>query len=421
MSVRSGYKQTELGQIPEEWEVVKLQDVSIRFVSGGTPSTSNVKYWNGDIPWMRSAWISSMFVDSGEGLISEDGLRNSSTNLVPKKNILIATRVSLGNVVINRVDMAISQDLTGIILDKKRCAVDYVYWTLRNSEREIKRLAQGSTIKGVLREDLARLKIGLPPMLEQQQIASILSTIDNCIQKSDQIIAKTQQLKTGLIQQLFTQGIGHTRFKQTEIGEIPEEWRISLLDDILLICQYGLNDPLFENGRYPILRMNNLENGYVVVEDTKFANISDEVFNMFKLKKGDILLNRTNSYDLVGKVGVFLLSDNYTFASYLIRLQVDPERADPLFVNFCLNATPFQNRLKSLATRGSSQANINATSLKSIQIPLPCLEEQHKIASILLSLDEKIEKDMQKRIQLEFLKKGLMNDLLTGKVRVKVT
>jgi hypothetical protein len=203
------HKQTTPDELPQGWEIKKLKDFSTEFISGGTPSTSNESYWNGNIPWMRSAWIGGMFVDSAERYISQEGIEKSSTNIVPKDNILIATRVCLGNVAVNRIDIAISQDLTGVVIDKQHFSLEYVYWALKSVESEIKRLAQGSTIQGILREDLENLRIAIPSARsEQEKIASILSDVNSTIQKSDEVTEKIQRLKKGLMRDLLT---GQTR------------------------------------------------------------------------------------------------------------------------------------------------------------------------------------------------------------------
>ncbi|MCK4816486.1 restriction endonuclease subunit S, partial [bacterium] len=189
-----------------DWKQVRLEDLSYDFVSGGTPSTSKIQYWGGDIHWMRSAHISGKEVFSGEKLITKNGLENSATNIVPKDNLLIATRVSLGNVVINRVDMAISQDLTGIILHKEKTDENFLYYLLKTKENEILSIAQGTTIKGILRDDLKKIRISLPPLNEQRGIVEVLGTVDECIRLTDAVIERAEMLKRGLMQQLLTRG-----------------------------------------------------------------------------------------------------------------------------------------------------------------------------------------------------------------------
>ncbi len=153
---------TDMGEMPEEWEWVRLGDVADDFVGGGTPSTSNPDYWNGKIAWMTSSHIDGRVVNSGQRLITEKGLKESSTHLIPKGNLLVATRVGIGKAAINSIDVAISQDLTGVIIKRDKVNADYIYWFLLTNLNKLKSLAQGSTIKGILKDDLANLKIPLP-------------------------------------------------------------------------------------------------------------------------------------------------------------------------------------------------------------------------------------------------------------------
>jgi type I restriction enzyme S subunit len=206
---KKGYKlvKTSFGkyeEIPEEWESVQIKDLSKDLISGGTPSTENEDYWNGSIPWIRSAWMTEKLISSGERTISDKGLEKSAANIVPKNNVIVATRVSLGNVAINKIDIAINQDLTGIILDKSKTTEDFVYWFLNKNSSELTILAQGSTIQGIVRNDLEKFKVSLPPLPEQKQIASILSNVDTQIQKEKLHKSNLERLKKGLMQKLLT-------------------------------------------------------------------------------------------------------------------------------------------------------------------------------------------------------------------------
>jgi type I restriction enzyme S subunit len=168
-------------------------------------------------------------------------------------------------------------------------------------------------------------------------------------------------------------------YKQTKLGEIPEEWSIKTLGEVLDVCQYGLSLSLSHRGEYPIFRMNNIENGHIVANEMKFIDLDKSVFERYKLEKGDLLFNRTNSYDLVGKIGVFILDGDYTFASYLIRLRTKEEIINPFFLNFYLNTNWIQYNLKSIATAGVSQTNINAENLKSLTIPILQFQNKKKL------------------------------------------
>jgi len=198
------YKDTQIGKTPKTWQTVRLEDISEDFIGGGTPSTSNPEYWNGDIAWMTSAHINGRLITIGQRYISKKGLENSATNLVPKNNLLVATRVGIGKAAINKIDIAISQDLTGVIIDKSKAMPEFLYWVLVNSGSRLKSLAQGSTIKGILREELGRLYIPLPSLVEQQQINEILSTVDKKLELEKNEKTRLERVKRGLMDLLLT-------------------------------------------------------------------------------------------------------------------------------------------------------------------------------------------------------------------------
>ena len=222
------------------------------------------------------------------------------------------------------------------------------------------------------------------------------------------------------MQKLFTEGIGHTKFKKTVLGKIPKDWEVLKLGEGLKLVQYGLSSSLSKNGQYPIFRMNNIHNGYMKENDLRYINLDATEIEKFKLEKGDLLFNRTNSIELIGKIGIYLLEGIHTFASYLIRLRVNDKILDSVFLNFLLNSEKYQKKIKNLATPSVNQSNINAENLKKILIiPIPSLDEQKQIASILSNVDSQIIKEKLQKSNLEMLKKGLMQKLLIGKIRVK--
>jgi len=406
------------GSIPEKWEIRKLKDLALDLIGGGTPSTVNPDYWNGNIAWMTSAHITGREVINGQRHISNTGLENSAAQIVPKNNLLVATRVGIGKIAINRIDVAISQDLTGVIIDKNKAVPDFLYWVLLKDERKLKSLAQGSTIKGILREDLGKIALILPPLREQSKIAEILSTVDHAIEKVEEAIEKTQRLKKGLMQELLTKGIGHKEFGHTEIGMIPSGWKVKRIREIVSLCQYGLSIKMTKGGNYPIIKMDDIENGYVVPKKFNYVSVNNETYKKFGLLKGDILFNRTNSYELVGRTGIFLLDGEFVFASYLIRIRAKAEIADPLFLTFYLIFSG--DRLRNFATRAVHQANINAASLLRYKVAIPPLDEQKEIVRILVLFNKRLDTLRNKKENLERVKKGLMEDLLTGRRRVKL-
>jgi type I restriction enzyme, S subunit len=190
-------------EIPEEWEMEKIIDVSDNFISGGTPSTQNNEFWNGDIPWIRSPDLDKKEINKSSQTITEKGLRNSSAKIVSKNNVIISTRVSLGKISINRIDVAINQDLLGVILDKERISEEFTYWFLKQNSNFLINFSQGSTIKGIIGKDVKNMKIFVPSLFEQKQITSILSNIDSQINKEKLQKSNLELLKKGLMQKLL--------------------------------------------------------------------------------------------------------------------------------------------------------------------------------------------------------------------------
>ena len=167
-----------------------------------------------------------------------------------------------------------------------------------------------------------------------------------------------------------------------------------------------------------MLRMNNLIDGRIDTSDLKYVDLNPNDLLKFKLHKGDVLFNRTNSYDLVGKTAIFDKEGVFVFASYLIRIVPKPTQLIPGYLNYYLNWERAQHRLKAIASRGVSQSNISATKLKQFEIALPPLFEQCEIARILQTIDRKIEAEENRKRALEGLFKSLLHHLMTAKVRM---
>ncbi len=309
------------------------------------------------------------------------------------------------------------------ILRPLKSALDgeYLRYALRtsNAKRQFHRYANGITRFGLRVGDIARVGIPLPPLPEQHKIAAILSSVDDAIEKTQAVIDQVQVVKRGLMEELLTRGLPdrHTRFKQTEIGEIPEEWRTSSIGEIAS-CDYGTSDSLQGNDSgIPILRMGNLREGRVSLDDVKYLAV-ERIPKELLLSSGEVLFNRTNSAELVGKVGVFDHQERVSFASYLLRLRVKPRLGTGYWLSYLLNTPAMQKRLRSTATPGVSQVNISRGSLLATVIPVPSVEEQATIVSMLDSIQRRVGAEQNRVDQLTIIKSALMSVLLTGELRV---
>lgn len=384
-------------QLPTDWEMYKFGD------------TVDMEYGFGLKEEERS---DGPFPVYGSGGI----VGNHSKFAVHGPGIVVARKGSLGKVFFEKNNFWPIDTVFYITQDKTKFYLGYLAYLL--DHLRLRNYAIITAQPGISREEINTLQVRFPPSAQQQKIASILSKVDDLIQKTDEIIQQTLRLKKGLMQRLLAEGIGHTKFKQTEIGSIPLTWELRKLDYALEICQYGLSLPMQEEGKYPIVRMNEIEDGQVVRSIRKFVDLDGETFRAFKLENGDILFNRTNSYELVGRTGIFEQSGEFVFASYLIRLRVKKH----IFISKFLTKYLILNndKLKKFATRAVHQVNINATNLKQLLVPIPPLNEQEGILKILASMEDYCRHHQQVMIFLDDLKKGLMQKLLTGQIRVKV-
>jgi type I restriction enzyme, S subunit len=245
--IPQGYKDTKVGLIPEGWDCVKLGDIGEMF-SGGTPSTQKQEYWKGTIPWVSSSDVleDKIFQISASRHITQQAITDSATKLVPPHNILIVCRVGVGKVAVNNMAVCTSQDFQSLIVNKKISKVEFVAYILYSLLKRLAIQNQGTAIKGVLKSDLIKLKIPLPPLPEQEGIARVLGCWDRGIDVLGRLITAKKKQKKALMQQLLT---GKRRFKEFQ----GQQWKEVRLGDVVII-EYGKspNGILVKNGIYNI-------------------------------------------------------------------------------------------------------------------------------------------------------------------------
>ena len=281
-------------------------------------------------------------------------------------------------------------------------------------------LERGASYPAVRDSDVTASWFPLPPLPEQKKIAHILSTVQRAIEMEERIIQTTTELKKAIMHKLFTEGLRNEPQKQTEIGLVPESWEVVELGDMLSLAQYGMSVKGNSEGNYPILRMTNQVDGQIVDRNLQYVEISDADYAKFKVERGDILFNRTNSLDLVGRTAIFDIEGEFLFASYLIRLRTNDRQLDPFFLNSYFNTDEIQARLKSIATRAISQSNISASRLKGFPVPKPSLEEQKEIVAQAKVLERKLAVHRYQLEQLKDLFRTLLHELITAKTCLNV-
>ena len=346
--------------------MVALGDNTLfRVESGGTPKSTVEEYWNGGIAWATLVDLPAenlvSDIRSTKRTISATGLSKSSATLLPKNSVVVSTRATIGRIGINRIPMATNQGFKNIVIrDSTRAIPEYVALLVTRLVPTMDTWASGGTFKELSKSLFCQLQIPLPPLEVQQEIVAEIEGYQRVIDGARAVVENYRP---------------HVY--------VDPYWPMVKLGELCERIQYGLSSRLnSERTGYKTFRMNELVEGKCVdYGSMKYADISAEVFEKYQLRRGDVLFNRTNSFEHVGRTGIFDLDGLYCFASYLIRLSVSENKANPFYVNAFMNTADFQAGIKKYASRAIGQSNINAKSLAAYHIPLPQLERQHAIVS----------------------------------------
>lgn len=293
----------------------------------------------------------------------------------------------------------------------------YVKYFLESDfgQGEILRGSLGSAQQVINLKDLKLVQIYTPKIDEQNKIAEILTSVDKVIELTEIEIEKLKNLKKGMMQDLLTKGIGHTKFKDSPIGKIPESWEIKTVQEIATVVDSLHKTPAFSETGYNMIRVTDIIEG-----DLKFNNslkVSEEVYLDFsrnhKPVKGDIVMTRVGSFGRSSYVNTdiaFCIGQNTVI--------IHPQN-NSKYLYYFLNSEIAWNQIIN-KTNGSSQGSLSLKAIKELKVSTPGKDELSKIVGSLDSVSNQIELKLEKFNKLKDIKKGLMQDLLTGKVRVKV-
>jgi type I restriction enzyme S subunit len=415
------FKDTEIERIPKDWEVSKLEKICEKIKAGGTPLTTKKEFWNGNIPFVKIEDMTSSgkYLMKTSSSITKVGLENSNAWLVPENSLLLAMYGSLGEVSINKINVATNQAILGII-PKEKDDVEFLYYWFLYFKPCWRKFAKPTTQANLTAEIVRNSTLPLPSPQERRKIVEILSTVDEAIQKTNEIIAKTARLKKGLMQELLTKGIGHKEFKDTEIGRIPSRWEVIKLSDKTQVKE-GFYGKRSAEGTIIQLKADSIgDNGRINPGAYALISVKKDVSEYF-LRPGDILMSNRNSEDLVGKVAIFKGEFNQcVFSNLLTRIRVCSTDLLPEWLLYILIKMWDDGALRALSTRAVNQVLLKKGTVEKLKIPLPPLDEQQKIVKILLAVDEKLEIERKEKAKLEIIKQGLMSLFLTGKIRVKI-
>jgi type I restriction enzyme S subunit len=400
--------------VPNGWSIESLENIS-KVTSGGTPSKNKSEYWDGgNIPWVRTTEVQNCTIESGniKVYITEDGLNNSSAKLFPIGTILLAMigqGKTRGQVALLNFEASTNQNCAAIIL-KKEYHPEYYFNFLLSQYQNIRNLSNSAGQSNLSGGLVKTIKVPVPPLPEQQKIATILGTWDKAISTTERLINNSKQQKKALMQQLLT---GKKRLLDDSGKPFEGEWEDIKLGDVL-------TESTQRNKNNAIQRVLSITNhsGFVLPEEQFSKRVaSNNVTNYKVVNKGEYGYNPSRI-----NVGSFARLDLY-----------DEGLLSPMYVVFRLNKSKlnsdyFFNWMSSNearqrvigSTQGSVRDSVGFGTLCGFPFKLPSLKEQQEIAAVLTNADQEIELLEQQLADLKQEKKALMQQLLTGKRRVKV-
>ena len=395
--------------VPEDWNIKHLDDFGY-IVSGGTPSTSVPSYWNGMIPWCTPTDITGtegIIISKTEKCITEDGLKNSSADVLPSGSLLLCTRATIGDSKINSIPMATNQGFKNVIPFKDTC-IKYLYYLLQTKKREMLEKATASTFAEISKSALCEIP------QEQEQIAQVLFDIDALITDLQKLIQKKKNIRQGTMQMLVT---GKKR-----LDGFSGEWvKINLAKNSRLKARIGWQglttaEYLDEGYSYLItgtdFKDGRIEwNGCHYVDYDRYAQDPN-----IQVSNGDLLLTKDGTIGKVAFVTDLKRPATLNSGVFLVKPITDVYTAHFMF--YVLESSVFKDFLQQLSA-GSTINHLYQKDLVKFDLYVPpTKEEQEAIAGILFFIYSDIYKLEEKLSKYQKIKQGMMEELLTGKVRL---
>ncbi len=362
------------------WPEVRLGE-ACEFVSGGTPSTAKPEYYNGDIPWITGADITSQRVFSGRSCITEVAIRETATNLVPAGTVLLVTRTSVGKVAVAGRPLCFSQDITALLPNPCLLDVAYLVRFLEANQLHFARQSRGATIKGVARSAVAELRIPLPPLPEQRRIASILDQADALRAKRRAAIAQLDTLAQSIFLDMFGGCCSHP-WPETTVASIansaPGSIRTGPFGSQLLHSQF-VDEGIAVLGIDNAVRNEFRWAGRRYVSPAKYKELK-----RYTVKPGDVLIT------IMGTCGrCAVVPDDIPAAintKHLCCITLDKRKCLPEFLHAYFLWHPTARMYLERRAKGAIMSGLNMGIIKALPVRLPPLHLQCEFAHRLRAL-----------------------------------
>jgi type I restriction enzyme S subunit len=408
------FKMTELGLLPVDWEVARMDDAADISMGQSPPSSTYNTEGNG-LPFFQGK------ADFGDMYPVTRKWCTTPAKIAEPGDILLSVRAPIGDTNVAKERSCFGRGLAAIKANH-RAEGKYLFYRLVFSKEILESKGTGTTFKEINKTAVISFTFPLPPLPEQKAIVKILSTIQRAIEVQDNIISAAKELKKSLMRHLFTHGpvplteADKVPLKETEIGTVPESWEVARLGDYIEKPEYGYTASASnEIDGYKYLRITDIQNGIVDWASVPSCDCPQDIVGKYKISSGDLLVARIGA--TTGKTYLVQECPNAVFASYLIRIRCKSSLS-PCYLNHFTNTNLYWDQVNALKGDRLKQG-INSPNIKGILVPLPSLSEQQDIAGILFIVAKKIETEDNIKVAFQTLFKSMLHDLMTGKVRVK--
>jgi type I restriction enzyme S subunit len=407
---------------PADWIVQSLAQLA-DVVGGGTPDTSVPKYWNPpEIPWVTPTDItacSEPVLTRAERAISADGLRNSSAALLPVGSTLLTSRATIGECRLAGIPVATNQGFASL-MPKDGVDSRFLFYLAQTITPTLVRLAAGTTFMEVSRREIRRVNVCVPSApAERAAIGRIGAAADDALEIAKSKLNAAQRLKTALMQQLFSDGVPgrHARFNETKLGRIPEGWEVLKLKKCGVWGSGGTPDrdnKAFWGGTIPWIKSGEVDYRPITDTDEKITEVGAVSINGELLPVGTLLIAMYGAGVTRGKAALLGIR---AYINQAIAFFKGNEQTDNEWLLYWFERN--YERVRTLAG-GANQDNLSLYLIKNLEIARPRREEQSQIVSILNDSSNVISTSAAEILALDRVKRSILQNLLTGRVRVRV-
>jgi len=408
-NIQIGYKESELGIIPEDWDVVRIKHIST-VITGSTPPTIDKSNYGREYMFVSPGDLgNSKYINATEKMLSKKGF-NLSRKL-PKGTILftcIGSTIGKTGIALN--DLCSNQQINAILC-KDGLDNEFIYYELLKRSKRFKLIAGEQAVPIINKSTFENFKILYPPIAEQRKISRILSTWDNAIEKQEKLIEALKKRKRGLMQQLLT---GKRR-----LPGFKEKWRKYKLGDIGIISSAGV-DKKSVRGELPVKLLNYLDiykrDFLYSSEQTQWVTASAEKQKKCSIKCGDVFF--TPSSETPNDIGMSAVAmedmSNVAYSYHIVRFRLKTDW-DLIYRGYAFKTEQFYKQAQRLCEGSGQRYVISLPDFNHIECEVPQKDEQTAIAGLLFSEDRHIEVNKEKLFYLKEQKTALMQLLLSGK------